>query len=79
MPVTMFGSWAIGTGMCLLLAPGAELWACVAAGLIIGLILSFPMVVLVALALLVVDGVVGAVEAIRAEIRWRRVESQGRR
>ena len=78
-PVTMFGSWAIGTGMCLLLDPGAGFWACVAAGLVIGLILSLPMVVLFALALWAVDVGVGTVEAVRDEIRWRRAESQGRR
>lgn len=78
MPVTMFGCCAFVTGMCLL-DGGAGFWACVAVGILIGLILSLPMVVLVALALLVVDGVVGAVEAIRGEVRWRRAESQGRR
>ena len=77
-PVTIFGCCAFVTGMCLL-DGGAGFWACVAAGLIIGLILSLPMVVLVALALWVVDEVIGAVEAIRDEIRWRRAESQGRR
>lgn len=74
----MFGSWAIGTGMCLLLDPDAGFWACVAAGFIIGLILSLPMVVLVVLALWVVDVALGTVEAIRDEIHWRRVESTQR-
>ena len=78
MPVTMFGCCAFVTGMCLL-DGGAGFWACVAAGFIIGLILSFPMVVLVALALWVVDEAIGAVEAIRDEARWRRAESRGRR
>ena len=78
-PVTMFGSWAIGTVMCLLIDPGAGFWACVAAGFVIGLILTLPMVVLVTLALWVVDTAIGTVEAIRDEIGWRRAESQGRR
>ena len=73
----MFGCCALVTGMCLL-DGGAGFWGCLTVGILIGLILSFPMVVLVALALLVVDGVIGAVEEIRDEIRWRRAESQDR-
>ena len=76
-PVTMLGCCAAVTGMCLL-DSGAGLWGCLVVGILIGLILSLPMVVLVALALLVVDGAIGAAEEIRDEIRWRRAESQGR-
>ena len=77
MPVTIFGCCAFVTGMCLL-DGGGGFWACMAVGIIIGLILSLPMVVLVALALWVVDVAVGTVEAIRDEIRWRRVENTQR-
>ena len=80
-PVVMLGSWAIGTGMCLLLDPGAGFWACVFAGFLIGLILSLPMAVLLALALWAVALVIGTVEVVCDAIRWRRAEGpdQGRR
>ena len=79
LPVTVSGCCAFVTGICFLLDPGANFWACVIIGILFGLILSLPMVVLVTLALWVVDTVIGTVEAIRDEIRWRRAESPGRR
>ena len=76
--VVLGGSWAIGTGMCLFVTDGG-FWVCVAIGFFFCIILSLPMVVLLALALWAVDVVVGTVEVIRDEICWRRVERQGRR
>lgn len=65
-------SFALGTGICFLIAPGSEFWAVLIAGFFLGLVLLIPLGILLVVAVVIVMQCLGVIDEIRSYRAERR-------